>query len=231
MIKKITIAIDGYSSTGKSTIAKQLADWLEYIYVDTGAMYRAVTLYAMQSGIISKDKFDKQALIEVLPNIDLEFRKNRYGKAEIHLNGSNVEKDIRHLKVSEFVSPIATISEVRKKLVHQQQAMGEGKGVVMDGRDIGTVVFPNAELKIFLDASAEERAKRRFKELSEHGDAVTYEDVLHNVKERDHIDSNREDSPLRKAEDAIEINNSEMNLDDQFHIILQLAKDRIAGRI
>ena len=231
MIKKITIAIDGYSSTGKSTIAKQLADWLEYIYVDTGAMYRAVTLYAMQSGIISKDKFDKQALIEVLPNIDLEFRKNRYGKVEIHLNGSNVEKDIRHLKVSEFVSPIATISEVRKKLVHQQQAMGEGKGVVMDGRDIGTVVFPNAELKIFLDASAEERAKRRFKELSEHGDAVTFEDVLHNVKERDHIDSNREDSPLRKAEDAIEINNSEMNLDDQFHIILQLAKDRIAGRI
>jgi len=231
MIKKITIAIDGYSSTGKSTIAKLLADKLEYIYVDTGAMYRAVTLFAMRNGIISEEKFDKVALINNLPEIDLEFRKNRDGKAEIHLNGSNVERDIRHLSVSGFVSPIATVSEVRRKLVHQQQVMGENKGVVMDGRDIGTVVFPNAELKIFLDASAEERAKRRYNELTENGDKVTFNDVLHNVQERDSIDSNREDSPLRKAKGAIEIDNSEMNLEDQFHIILQLAKDRIAGRV
>lgn len=230
-MKKITIAIDGYSSTGKSTIAKKLADWLEYVYIDTGAMYRAVTLYAMENNIISKDHFDIPALIEALPGIELHFIKNETGKADIHLNGRNVENDIRHLAVSEFVSPIATISEVRKKLVHQQQLMGVGKGLVMDGRDIGTVVFPDAELKIFLDASAEERAKRRYAELIERGDTVQYSDVLHNVKERDHIDSTREDSPLVKASDAIEIDNSEMSLEDQFHIILQLAKDRIAGRV
>lgn len=232
MIKKITIAIDGFSSTGKSTIAKQLADWLEYVYVDTGAMYRAVTLYAMEHDFISESHFDKQKLIAALPNISLSFKKkDALSKAEIFLNGKNVEKEIRTLQVSEFVSPVATVHEVRVKLVEQQQSMGKGTGLVMDGRDIGTVVFPDAELKIFLDASAEERAKRRYDELVSRGDSVTFQEVLENVKERDHIDSTREDSPLRKADDAIEIDNSEMNLEDQFHIILQLAKDRIAGRV
>ena len=232
MIKKITIAIDGFSSTGKSTIAKQLADWLAYVYVDTGAMYRAVTLYAMQHGFISEAQFDREKLIAALPQITLDFKKpDAFSKAEIFLNGKNVEKEIRTLQVSEFVSPVATVHEVRVKLVEQQQSMGKGKGLVMDGRDIGTVVFPDAELKIFLDASAEERAKRRYNELIERGDTVTFQEVLDNVKQRDHIDSTRDDSPLRKASDAIEIDNSEMNLDDQFHIILQLAKDRIAGRI
>lgn len=232
MIKKITIAIDGFSSTGKSTIAKQLADWLEYIYVDTGAMYRAVTLYAMRHGFISETSFDREKLVAALPKIHLSFKKpDVFSKAEIFINGENVEKQIRTLEVSEFVSPIATIPEVRRKLVEQQQELGKGKGVVMDGRDIGTVVFPDAELKIFLNASAEERANRRYNELVEKGDQVTFQDVLNNVKERDRIDSTRDDSPLKKAKGAIEIDNSEMNLEDQFHIILQLAKDRIAGRI
>jgi len=229
---KITIAIDGFSSTGKSTIAKQLADWLDYVYVDTGAMYRAITLYAMRHNFISETHFASEKLIGALPNISISFKKsNASDKAEVILNNENVEREIRTLAVSEFVSPVATISEVRKKLVEQQQRMGQGKGIVMDGRDIGTVVFPDAELKIFLDASAEQRAKRRYNELLERGDAITYEEVLANVQERDHIDSTREDSPLRKAADAIEIDNSEMNLEDQFHIILQLAKDRIAGRV
>jgi cytidylate kinase len=230
-MKKITIAIDGYSSTGKSTVARQLADWLDYLYVDSGAMYRAVTLYAMRKGYISESHFDRTQLTADLQGIVLEFRKNKTGKAEIHLNGENVEKDIRTLQVSEFVSPVSTVSAVRSKLVQQQQQMGTEKGVVMDGRDIGTVVFPDAELKIFLNASAKERAQRRFMELTERGDSITFEEVLENVTERDHIDSTREDSPLRKATDAIEIDNSEMNLEDQFHTILQLAKDRIAGRV
>ncbi|UAB80524.1 (d)CMP kinase [Marixanthomonas sp. SCSIO 43207] len=231
-MRKITIAIDGYSSTGKSTVAKQLADWLEYVYIDTGAMYRAVTLYALEHNFISKEKFDKEGLIKSLSEIQLDFRKKSpTHKAEIFLNQQNVEDKIRTLHVSEFVSPVATISEVRKKLVEQQQKMGSEKGVVMDGRDIGTVVLPNADLKIFMNASAKERAKRRYQELVERGEKVTYDDVLKNVEERDRIDTTRKDSPLQKATDAIEIDNSEMNLEDQFHIILQLAKDRIAGRV
>lgn len=230
-MRKITIAIDGYSSTGKSTVARQLADWLDYVYVDSGAMYRAVTLYALRKGFISEEKFDRNALIEALPGIALEFRKNKNGKAEIYLNNENVEEQIRTLEVSEFVSPIATVPEVRRKLVKLQHAMGEGKGVVMDGRDIGTVVFPNAELKIFMNASAEVRATRRYIELRDRGADISYEEVLDNVNERDHIDTHREDSPLRKATDAIEIDNTETNIEDQFHTILQLAKDRIAGRI
>lgn len=231
-MKKITVAIDGYSSTGKSTVAKQLADYLDYVYVDSGAMYRAVTLFAMQSGFISKEHFDTEKLIEALPLIKLEFKKKSASeKAHIFLNGVDVEKNIRNLEVSEFVSPIATIHDVRVKLVAQQQEMGSNKGVVMDGRDIGTVVFPNAELKIFMNASAEQRAERRFLELTERGDTIKFADVLKNIQDRDHIDTTREDSPLIKANDAIEIDNSEMNLDDQFHVVLQLAKDRIAGRI
>ncbi|GER60555.1 (d)CMP kinase [Patiriisocius marinus] len=229
---KITIAIDGFSSTGKSTIAKQLADWLDYIYVDTGAMYRAITLFAMRNNFISETSFNQQALIDSLDQVIISFKKNPETTiSEVYLNGENVEKQIRTLEVSSFVSPVATVSEVRKKLVTQQQEMGDAKGVVMDGRDIGTVVFPNAELKIFLDASAQTRAERRYKELLGRGDKVVFEDVLKNVVDRDRIDSTRKDSPLIKAKDAIEIDNSEMNLEDQFHIILQLAKDRIAGRI
>ena len=230
-MKKITIAIDGYSSTGKSTVAKQLADYLGYIYVDTGAMYRAVALFALENKLLSEVHFDKDALINSLVNISLDFKKSNNSKAEIYLNGKNVEKEIRTMYVSNFVSPVATISEVRKKLVAIQHKMGIEKGIVMDGRDIGTVVFPNAELKIFMTANAEVRAKRRYDELIEKGDSITFEEILKNVRNRDLMDTTREDSPLIKAEDAIEIDNSEMNQEDQFHIILQLAKDRIAGRV
>lgn len=230
-MKKITIAIDGYSSTGKSTLAKQLADSLGYLYVDSGAMYRAVTLYAMENGIISETHFDKNKLVESLSEIQLEFEKRKeWEKAHIFLNGRDVEKEIRNLKVSNFVSPIATVHEVRAKLVAQQHEMGNKKGVVMDGRDIGTVVFPEAELKIFMNASASERAQRRYRELLERGESITYENVLENLKERDHIDTTRVDSPLRKAPDAIEINNSEMSEEAQFQMAFRLAQDRIAGR-
>jgi cytidylate kinase len=231
-MKKITIAIDGFSSTGKSTLAKQLAEWLDYIYVDTGAMYRAVTLFAMQQGFITDTKVDQGALKNALKDISIDFKKNEStGMADVFLNGVNVEKQIRTLAVSGLVSPVAAISAVRTKLVSQQQKLGQNKGVVMDGRDIATVVFPEADLKIFLDASATTRAQRRYKELIDSGDKVSLEDVLKNIVERDYIDSTRKDSPLVKAKDAIAIDNSHMNLEDQFHVILQLAKDRIAGRI
>lgn len=215
-MKKITIAIDGFSSTGKSTVAKQLADYLGYIYVDTGAMYRAVTLYALQNEFLSEDKFDKEALIKSLPTIELEFRKeNNKTKTEIFLNGENVEKEIRTMYVSGFVSPVATISEVRKKLVAIQHQMGIEKGIVMDGRDIGTVVFPNAELKIFMNANAEVRATRRYEELLAKGDDITFKEILENVQKRDLMDTTRDDSPLVKAEDAIEVDNSEINQEDR----------------
>ncbi|UKM63793.1 (d)CMP kinase [Flavobacteriaceae bacterium GSB9] len=224
-MNNITIAIDGFSSTGKSTVAKQLAKHLGYVYVDTGAMYRAVTLYAMQKGLIDTNHFNEAALIERLPEIHISFKFNPdLGFAEVYLNGKNVEKHIRTLEVSSFVSKVAAISEVRKKLVEQQQKMGADKGVVMDGRDIGTVVFPDAELKLFMTATAETRAKRRFKELTDRGDKIQYQDVLKNVEERDYIDSNREDSPLVKAKGAIEIDNSKMTLQEQFDKILQLVK-------
>ncbi|SHI87350.1 (d)CMP kinase [Algibacter luteus] len=223
-MNKITIAIDGFSSTGKSTVAKQLAKALGYIYVDTGAMYRAVTFYAMDRGLINESDFNVEALIYQLPKISISFKFNEaLGFAEVYLNGKNIEKKIRTLEVSSFVSKVAAISEVRQKLVEQQQKMGQDKGVVMDGRDIGTVVFPEAELKLFMTASAETRAKRRYQELLERGEQVSYEDVLANVQERDHIDSTREDSPLTKAKDAIEIDNSNMTLDEQFNKIFQLA--------
>lgn len=232
MSRKITIAIDGYSSTGKSTVAKQLADYLGYVYVDSGAMYRAITLYALQQGIIAEAHFDVPQLLRVLPAIHLSFEKQKdWPVARIFLNGRDVENEIRGLEVSKFVSQIAAVHEVRTKLVAQQQQMGLEKGVVMDGRDIGTVVFPKAELKIFMNASARERAQRRFKELRERGDSVTFDEILQNIQLRDYIDTTRQDSPLRKAEGAIEIDNSEMNLQDQFQMALQLAKDRIAGRL
>lgn len=227
-MKKIIIAIDGFSSTGKSTIAKQLAKTLEYIYVDTGAMYRAVTVYALRKGYINTDAFSINDLVEDLDNIQLHFVYNdAVGFAEMYLNNENVEKEIRTLRVSDFVSKVAAVPEVRYQLVKQQQKMGEDKGIVMDGRDIGTVVFPNAELKLFMTASPEKRAMRRYKELIEKGDDVQYEDVLRNVQNRDYIDSHREDSPLRQAEGAVAIDNSDMGLKEQFERILNLVNRTI----
>ena len=225
-MKKITIAIDGYSSTGKSTLAKQLAKHLGYVYVDTGAMYRAVTYFAMQHGYINADSFDKESLILALPSVQLEFHFNtELGFAEMYLNGTNVENEIRTIEVSNFVSKIAEVSKVRSKLVEQQKQMGKGKGIVMDGRDIGTVVFPNAELKIFMTASAETRAQRRYDELQSKGQNVPYEDVLKNVQERDYIDTHRDDSPLVIADDAIEIDNSYLNREEQFEAVLDLVDE------
>ena len=225
-MKKITIAIDGYSSTGKSTLAKQLANNLGYVYVDTGAMYRAVTYFAMQNGYINAESFDKETLISALPSVQLEFHLNaELGFAEMYLNGVNVESEIRTIEVSNFVSKIAEVSEVRTKLVEQQQQMGKGNGIVMDGRDIGTVVFPNAELKIFMTASPETRAQRRFDELQAKGQNVPYEAVLKNVQERDYIDTHRDDSPLVIAEDAIEIDNSYLTREEQFEAVLALVDE------
>ncbi|BDB55233.1 cytidylate kinase [Flavobacterium ammoniigenes] len=229
MINKITIAIDGFSSTGKSTLAKQLAQQLGYIYVDTGAMYRAVAFFAMQNQYISIDSFNKVELVNHLKNISLEFKfNNELGFAEMYLNGQNVEKEIRTIEVSAYVSKVAEVSEVRSKLVEQQQEMGKNKGIVMDGRDIGTVVFPDAELKIFMTASAATRAQRRFDELVQKGDAVTYEEVLKNVEERDYIDTHRKDSPLVMAEDAVEIDNSHLSREEQFQVVLDLVNAIIA---
>lgn len=223
MNKKITIAIDGFSSTGKSTLAKELAKHLGYIYVDTGAMYRAVAYYAMQNGFIRKDFFDKESLIKSLSEIKLTFKFNAdLGFAEMYLNDVNVEKEIRSIEVSNFVSLVAEISEVRSKLVEQQQQMGKNKGIVMDGRDIGTIVFPDAELKIFMTASPITRAERRYKELQKKGDVVTFDEVLKNVEERDYIDTHREDSPLVKAKDAIEFDNSNVSKQEQFEKVLKL---------
>lgn len=227
-MKKITIAIDGFSSTGKSTLAKQVAKQLGYVYVDTGAMYRAVTLFAMQNNLIDAFEFDKEQLIKRLPEINLRFQFNsQLGFAEMFLNDVNVEKQIRTLEVSSFVSQIAEVSQVRAMLVKQQQQMGKDKGVVMDGRDIGTVVFPDAELKIFMTASPDVRAQRRFDELSEKGQLVSYDRVLENVLQRDFIDTNRDDSPLVKANDAIEIDNSNLSREEQYLQVLQLAQKEI----
>ena len=225
-MKNITIAIDGFSSTGKSTLAKQLANHMGYIYADTGAMYRAVTLFAIQNGYINAQSFDKQTLIHSLPSIKLYFKFNSdLGFAEMYLNDVSVETEIRTIEVSSFVSKVAEVSEVRAKLVEQQKEMGKNKGIVMDGRDIGTVVFPDAELKIFMTASASTRAQRRYDELVMKGDTVTFEEVLKNVEERDYIDSHREDSPLIMANDAIEIDNSHLNRKEQFELVLELVQE------
>ena len=223
MNKKIIIAIDGFSSTGKSTLAKELATYLGYVYVDTGAMYRAVALFAMQKGYIGKDFFDVESLIKSLPFIKLVFKFNAdLGFAEMYLNDVNVEKEIRTIEVSSYVSKVAEISEVRSKLVEQQQEMGKNRGIVMDGRDIGTIVFPDADLKIFMTASPITRAERRFKELQKKGDDVTFDEVLKNVEERDYIDTHRDDSPLIMAKDAIEFDNSNISKQEQFEKVLKL---------
>ncbi len=222
-MKKITIAIDGFSATGKSTLAKLLSKHLGYVFVDSGAMYRAVTFFAMQNNCISTEFLNKQKLIDLLQDIRLNFIWNtNLGFAEMYLNNTNVEKEIRTIEVSRNVSKIAEISQVRAKLVEQQQEMGKNKGIVMDGRDIGTVVFPNAELKIFMNASPEIRAQRRFDELLKEGQKVTFEEVLKNVQERDYIDTHRADSPLVKAKDAIEIDNSNFSKEEQFIKVLEL---------
>lgn len=229
-MKKITIAIDGFSSTGKSTLAKQIATKLGYVYVDTGAMYRAVTLFAMQNGFIDSIEFDKEALVQHLDKIHLRFQFNaNLGFAEMYLNEENVEKKIRSMEVSNFVSQVAEVSQVRSMLVKQQQEMGKEKGVVMDGRDIGTVVFPDAELKIFMNARPDVRAQRRYEELSDKGQLASYDRVLENVLQRDYIDTHREDSPLVKADDAIEIDNSEMTREEQFQKVLALVDNVITA--
>ncbi len=228
MNRKITIAIDGYSSTGKSTIAKQLANKLGYVYVDSGAMYRAMTLFAMNNKFVGPSFLDKESLLQNLEDATLDFQFNAsLGFAEMYLNGKNVEKEIRTLDVSNLVSTIAAISEVRKKLVAIQKEIGKNKGVVMDGRDIGTVVFTDAELKLFMTSSAETRAQRRYDELIEKGQDVSYEQVLKNVLERDHIDTTRKDSPLIKADDAIEIDNSSLTKEEQFAMILKLVEEKL----
>ena len=214
--KKIIIAIDGYSSSGKSTMARRLAAEIGYRYIDSGAMYRAVTLYALEHGVIAQDgTINLDALRAALPSISIDFRPMPDGTQHTLLDGRDVETEIRQLRVSDNVSPIAAIKEVRAALTDMQRALGQDKAIVMDGRDIGTTVFPDAELKIFVNASAEMRARRRFIEMSDKGDPVNYEEVLANVVRRDHIDETREESPLRRADDAIDLDNSNMTIDEQ----------------
>lgn len=215
-MKKITIAIDGHSSSGKSTMAKDLAREIGYTYIDTGAMYRAVTLYGLQNGLFQGDVLDTERLEKEIQDICITFRLNpETGRPDTYLNGVNVEKEIRGMEVADHVSLVATLGFVRRAMVAQQQAMGRDKGVVMDGRDIGTVVFPDAELKFFITAVPEVRAQRRVDELKAKGQPASYEEVLENVLKRDHIDSTREESPLRQAEDALVLDNSRMTLAEQ----------------
>lgn len=229
-MKKITIAIDGHSSCGKSTMAKKLAKELGYVYVDTGAMYRAITLYALRNNLMSAEtkEINVESLQNVIKDIKITQCVNAEGKVETYLNGECVEGEIRQMLVSSCVSPISALGFVREQLVACQQAMGENGGIVMDGRDIGTVVFPNAELKIFVTASAEVRAQRRLAELRGKGDeTTTFEEVLKNVEERDYIDSHRDVSPLRQADDAKVLDNSELSFDQQDAILLSWAKETV----
>jgi cytidylate kinase len=227
-MKKITIAIDGHSSCGKSTMAKELARRVGYIYVDTGAMYRSVTLYALRNGLIAADgTVDAEGLKACMGDIHVSFCLNEVtGRPDTYLNGECVENDIRTMEVSGHVSPIAALPFVREAMVSQQQQMGKGGGVVMDGRDIGTVVFPDAELKVFVTASAEVRAKRRYDELLQKGMKADYDDILKNVQERDYIDSHREVSPLRRADDALLLDNSNMTISEQDEWLMQQFRER-----
>ena len=218
----ITIAIDGFSSSGKSTMAKKLAKTIGYAYIDTGAMYRAVTLYCLRNGLFDGDRLDTERLEAALPDINITFGVDADGKTQTMLNGEVVEQEIRRMEVSSKVSIVAAVGSVRRALVKQQQAMGKQKGIVMDGRDIGPVVFPDAEMKVYVDASPETRARRRYEELRAKGDSVTYEDVLVNVCERDRIDTTRAESPLRKADDAVVLDNSNMTIAEQDKWLLDL---------
>ncbi len=215
-MKKITIAIDGFSSCGKSTMAKDLAREVGYIYIDSGAMYRAVTLYSIENGIFDGDVIDTERLKKEIKDIHISFRLNEEtGRPDTYLNGVNVENKIRSMEVSSKVSPISTLDFVREAMVAQQQAMGNEKGIVMDGRDIGTTVFPDAELKIFVTATPEIRAQRRYDELKAKGQEASFDEILENVKQRDYIDQNREVSPLRKAEDALLLDNTDLSIEEQ----------------
>ena len=227
-MKKITIAIDGHSSCGKSTMAKDLAREVGYVYVDTGAMYRSVTLFALRKGLFKEQEIDVAELQRLMPEIHISFKFNpQTGRPDTYLNGELVEQEIRSMEVSSRVSPIAALGFVREALVAQQQQMGQDGGVVMDGRDIGTVVFPNAELKVFVTASAEVRAQRRFDELKAKGMPADYDDILKNVQERDYIDSHREVSPLRQADDALLLDNSQMTIAEQNEWLMQRVQEII----
>ncbi len=229
-MKKITIAIDGFSSCGKSTMAKDLAKEIGYIYIDTGAMYRAVTLYCIENGWINDQTINTIELEQHIDDIRISFRIDpATGRPDTYLNEVNVENKIRSMEVSSKVSPVSALAFVREKMVHQQQAMGQQKGIVMDGRDIGTTVFPDAELKIFVTASAEIRAQRRFDELKAKGQEASFEDILINVEQRDFMDQNREISPLRKAEDALLLDNSHMTIAEQKQWLFEQYQ-RIAGK-
>lgn len=226
--RKIIVAIDGHSSCGKSTIAKAVAANFGYIFIDSGAMYRAVTLFALRNNLIDDGAVNREKLISLLPQIQIEFRYNlEKQKSDTFLNGENVEDEIRQLPVSQNVSPVATIPEVRAAMVHLQQEMGKNKGIVMDGRDIGTVVFPDAELKLFVTASPEIRAQRRFDELTAKGEQVSFDEILKNVVERDYIDSTRETSPLKKADDAIVLDNSSMTREEQLEWAIKRVEEKL----
>lgn len=229
MMKKITIAIDGYSSSGKSTMAKQLAKEIGYVYVDSGAMYRATTLFAIRHGMTNEatKKVDEESLIKALPEIHISFSLQPDGTQHTILNGEDVEKEIRGMEVSGWVSPVAVIPEVRHYLVGLQQQYGKDKGIVMDGRDIGTTVFPDAEMKVFVNASPEVRAQRRYDELKEKGMPADYEEVLANIRERDHIDSSRKESPLRKADDAFILDNDHLTREEQMEVLVKLYEGRV----
>jgi len=228
--KKITIAIDGFSSCGKSTLAKALAFELDYVFVDTGAMYRAVTLFCFRKGLVSKEAVNQNAIIDHLNQIEIHFERNKEtSKLEIYLNNEVVEREIRSLEISSLVSKVASIKEVRQKLVVEQKKMGEKGGVVMDGRDIGSVVFPHAELKLFVTASPEVRTERRFKELLSTEPNITREEIRQNLEERDYLDSTRTESPLIQTEDAVVLDNSDINQEEQLEIALELVRERLNG--
>ena len=226
-MKKITIAIDGHSSTGKSTLAKQLAKALDYIYVDSGAMYRAVTLYALEQGFISDEKFDPNALISNIENVNIEFKKEENNPTVLYLNNKEVSSKIRGMEVSNLVSKVAALPQVRQCLVKEQRKMGQNKGIVMDCRDIGTVVFPEAELKIFMTASAQTRTQRRFDELTAKGEQVDFNEVYENITSRDYKDSTRADSPLTQAKDARVLDNTNLTQSQQYKIVMDWIKDLI----
>ena len=226
-MKKITIAIDGHSSTGKSTLAKQLAKALDYIYVDSGAMYRAVTLYALEQGFISDKKLDTDALISNIKNVNIEFKKQVNNPTVLFLNNKEVSSKIRGMEVSNLVSKVAALPQVRQCLVKEQRKMGQNKGIVMDGRDIGTVVFPEAELKIFMTASAQTRTQRRFDELTAKGEQVDFDEVYENITSRDYKDSTRADSPLTQAKDARVLDNTNLTQSQQYKIVMDWINDLI----